>query len=354
MALHVRGLSAGTTCRYTYDYSKWDQDGLDHSTSTIQIEVTERNPDSFVLKMDGEGKYKNEIIRVAFKTGSVEKESYHTHWWIPVPIFLGGKLRIQGKRDEHNVLHDAEFEVTSIDRIALHGIAIPAARLEGNWEEPREDWISNESVNGWYSTELGILLREERNSAIAPGKAALELLKQGLQAGYEKNPSWALGGKITQKFELDSSSVRSFFAVPEKNETWDLFICHAGEDKEQVARPLAEKLTHKGFRVWFDDFTLTLGDSLSSSIDYGLANSRFGVVVLSPSFFNKKWPRRELDGLTAREISSGKTILPVWHNIDHDSIIKYSPMLADKLGVSTKKGLEKVADEILKALEKGR
>ncbi len=158
-------------------------------------------------------------------------------------------------------------------------------------------------------------------------------------------------------FEVDQTPPASRTIPPPQQvghtaETWDLFICHAGEDKEAVARPLAEILTKMGFKVWFDAFTLTLGDSLSSSIDNGLANSKFGVVILSPSFFNKRWPRRELDGLTAREISSGKTILPVWHKVDHDFIVRFSPMLADKLAVSTDEGQEKVANEIAKALKR--
>lgn len=134
--------------------------------------------------------------------------------------------------------------------------------------------------------------------------------------------------------------------------TWDLFICHASEDKDEVARPLAEALTGKGLSVWYDEFTLTLGDSLSTSIDYGLANSRFGVVILSPAFFNKEWPKRELDGLTAKEISSGKTILPIWHNVERDYVLRYSPILADKLAVSISEGLDRVVTEIQKAVSK--
>lgn len=133
---------------------------------------------------------------------------------------------------------------------------------------------------------------------------------------------------------------------------WDLFICHASEDKNGVARPLAEAFIREGLRVWYDEFTLTVGDSLSRSIDYGLANSRFGVVILSPSFFRKEWPRRELDGLTAKEIHFGKTILPVWHNVDRSYVLRFSPILADKLAISTSKGLDNVVAEILKSISK--
>ncbi len=67
----------------------------------------------------------------------------------------------------------------------------------------------------------------------------------------------------------------------------DVFICHASEDKDAIARPLAEALVERGHAVWFDEFELEIGDGLRREIDRGLAISRFGVVILSPSFFEK-------------------------------------------------------------------
>ena len=131
---------------------------------------------------------------------------------------------------------------------------------------------------------------------------------------------------------------------------WDVFISHAWEDKEAIAHPLAQALRQKGVRVWYDDFTLTLGDSLSQSINKGLGGSRYGIVILSPNFFAKQWPQMELNGLTAREAAAGKTILPIWHHVDRAAVLKYSPVLADKLAVSTDKGLDVVVQEVMEAL----
>src|SRR5690348_17350195 len=98
--------------------------------------------------------------------------------------------------------------------------------------------------------------------------------------------------------------------------THDVFVSHASEDKDAVARPLAEELRRRGLDVWFDEFTLGLGDSLTESIDHGLANSRLGVVIVSPRFIAKRWPRRELQGLVIRQMSGRrKVILPVWHEV---------------------------------------
>lgn len=71
----------------------------------------------------------------------------------------------------------------------------------------------------------------------------------------------------------------------ERDDYWDLFISHASEDKESFVRPLAHFLRELGLKVWYDEFTLSVGDSLSRSIDNGLARSRYGVVVISPAFF---------------------------------------------------------------------
>jgi hypothetical protein len=128
---------------------------------------------------------------------------------------------------------------------------------------------------------------------------------------------------------------------------YDFFICHASEDKADVARPLAENLTKAGFRVWYDEYELTIGDSLRGSIDRGLATSRYGIVILSPSFFAKDWPPRELNGLVANEVSGRKVVLPVWHNVDAKYITRYSPTLADRYAVSTQRGLDVVVKELI-------
>ena len=96
---------------------------------------------------------------------------------------------------------------------------------------------------------------------------------------------------------------------------WEAFISHASEDKDDFVRPLAEGLRERGLTVWFDEFELKVGDSLRGSIDRGLSQSRFGIVVFTPQFFEKQWPKNELNGLVTREINGAKVILPVWYKI---------------------------------------
>lgn len=116
---------------------------------------------------------------------------------------------------------------------------------------------------------------------------------------------------------------------------WDAFISHASEDKETFVRPLAVALRALGLKIWYDEFSLRLGDSLSRSIDKGLADSTFGIVVLSHHFITKSWPERELNGLVAREIDEGRVILPIWHGITKQDVKQFSPPLADKIAIKT-------------------
>lgn len=129
----------------------------------------------------------------------------------------------------------------------------------------------------------------------------------------------------------------------------DVFISHATEDKDDIVRPLAQALRDQGLSVWFDEFELRIGASLRRSIDSGLAGSRFGVVVLSESFFGKGWTNYELDGLVTREIASDgrQIILPLWHRVAKDDVIKYSPSLADKVALRTADStVSEIASEI--------
>ncbi|WP_113662350.1 toll/interleukin-1 receptor domain-containing protein [Pedobacter nanyangensis] len=116
---------------------------------------------------------------------------------------------------------------------------------------------------------------------------------------------------------------------------YDFFISHASEDKDGIVRSLADALRDNGFQVWYDEFELKIGDSLRRKIDTGLINSRFGIVIISPSFVKKNWTEYELNGMVAREMNGHKVILPIWHKISKDEVLKFSPTLADKMALNT-------------------
>jgi hypothetical protein len=149
-----------------------------------------------------------------------------------------------------------------------------------------------------------------------------------------------------------ASSGEADSVTPVSEPEYDVFISHATEDKDEVVRPLANALATGGLRVWYDEFELRIGDSLRRKIDAGLANSRFGAVVLSHSFFSKNWPQYELDGLVTREMSGEQTILPLWHRITKSEVMARSPSLADKVARSTADlTIDEIAAEIISVIQ---
>ena len=141
-------------------------------------------------------------------------------------------------------------------------------------------------------------------------------------------------------------------AIAPNGQTHDVFISHASEDKDDIVRPLANALINKGLDVWYDEFTLRIGDSLRQKIDRGLANSRVGLVVLSPSFIAKGWTNYELDGIVTRTVSGEQILLPIWHNITKQQVVDFSPSLADKVARSLiTHTIEEIAIEIADLLK---
>ena len=140
---------------------------------------------------------------------------------------------------------------------------------------------------------------------------------------------------------------------PRPDYEWDAFIAHASEDKEPFVRELATELA-KEFKVWYDDFTLKVGDRLRRKIDEGLARSRYGIVVLSKNFFNKHWPQEELDGLAQREVNGRNVILPVWLDVEYKDVADYSLPLADRIAAKAKDGLDRVVADLRDAIDAQR
>jgi hypothetical protein len=141
----------------------------------------------------------------------------------------------------------------------------------------------------------------------------------------------------------------------QKNKKWDVFISHASEDKTYV-RPLAQALSDARISVWYDEMSLEWGDDIRTKIDEGLANSRFGIVIVSKAFLKKKqWTDHELSGLFALEEPGKKVILPIWHEIEKADLIQYSPSLVLRLAMlSSRDSHADIVERILSMLGRSR
>jgi TIR domain len=130
------------------------------------------------------------------------------------------------------------------------------------------------------------------------------------------------------------------------------FLSHDSRDKEDVARPLSLELGRLLCPVWYDEYSLKVGDSLTESIDRGIRQAQKCVIVLSPHFLeNPGWSKAEFKAIMNRHIEEGAVLLPVWHNVTRDDVYGYSSFLVDIYGSNTKKGIEAVAADLYRVLK---
>ncbi|MFK5951310.1 MAG: TIR domain-containing protein [Methylococcales bacterium] len=157
---------------------------------------------------------------------------------------------------------------------------------------------------------------------------------------------------ITHELRSQFSYKTSEAPSKPRNVKYDVFISHASEDKKGFVKPLVEALQAAGYKVWYDEFTLKVGDSLRRSIDNGLKNSRYGIAVFSNAFFAKNWTQYELDGLVTREMEGHKVILPIWHMVSKDQVQNYSPTLADKKAInSSLSTIDEIVSQLAEVLD---
>ncbi|ENX37597.1 toll/interleukin-1 receptor domain-containing protein [Acinetobacter courvalinii] len=176
---------------------------------------------------------------------------------------------------------------------------------------------------------------------------ALSKKQQKVEIEHQKKLKREIDGLKASTQFITNVSVSSIDKASEVEPEYDLFISHASEDKEDFVRPLAETLQHLGIKVWYDEFTLKVGDSLRRKIDSGLRNSKYGTVVLSTDFIKKDWTNYELDALVAREMNGHKMILPIWHKVTKNDVLEYSPNLADKVALNTSvNSIEEIAHQL--------
>ena len=178
-------------------------------------------------------------------------------------------------------------------------------------------------------------LHEEYEAANARYEAA--------NARYEKEKA----AHDAAKAELDRLRHASLQGAKDALQQGRVFICHADEDKDAIARPLARMLGALSVSVWYDEYSLKLGDSLRASIEKGVAECSYGVVILSPSFFMKKWTAFELDGLTSREMLGDTVILPVWHDVGFEEVAAHLPSLAGKIAARSSDGLDRIVSAVV-------
>jgi len=118
----------------------------------------------------------------------------------------------------------------------------------------------------------------------------------------------------------------------EKSERHYAFVSYDSRDRSDVALPIAQRLRQMGCPVWYDEFSLNVGDSLRESIERGIKECGKCILIVTPNFLsNQGWPREEFNAVFTRErLEQEDIILPIWHNVTQRDVYDYSPGLANR------------------------
>ena len=193
--------------------------------------------------------------------------------------------------------------------------------------------------------------RELAGSHLRPPGASWTDREFQSRSGYYSTFAGQQMASLLRQRQADTAAEPEIARTPTSDRRRDVFISHATEDKDAIARPLARELTARGLSVWFDEYELELGDSLRQKVDEGLWHSRIGVVILSPAFFAKRWTAWELNGLVSRLMAGEPhVVVPIWHGVDGEAVRRHSPPLADIVAAQSSDGVRDIADRIQRVL----
>ena len=179
------------------------------------------------------------------------------------------------------------------------------------------------------------------------GSSSVSSFQPSLNSGGGRNSGGSVVSSARPRWSPASSSiqyttaeVRALTPIRESVEQSaaldlrDVFLCHAWDDRQEAAKELHDHLEARGVKVWFSEKDVGLGVSLLRAIDKGLANSRIGIVLVTPALLKKI----ENEGIAEKELSAllhGERLVPVVHNTTYEALRNVSPLLASRSGLST-------------------
>jgi hypothetical protein len=157
-------------------------------------------------------------------------------------------------------------------------------------------------------------------------------------SGSIARPRWSLAGSSVAYTPAEVRALTPIRESVEKRaqlpEFRDIFLCHAWDDRQGVAKELHDLLESRGVSVWFSEKDVALGTPLLREIDKGLAKSRVGIVLVTPALLRRLQGEsiadKELSVLLARE-----QLVPIVHGTTYEALREVSPLLGSRTGLST-------------------
>lgn len=206
----------------------------------------------------------------------------------------------------------------------IEGLNREIARAQQKRADLQKKQADKRTQRAKYAIDLQREIERENKKSVLEQKRIQDLYEQKVEA---------LTKSLNDALMAKQSSINLYNKMDDAE--YDVFISHASEDKTPFVEELVKALQDKDVKVWYDSLSIAWGDSLRKQIDDGLKKSRFGIVVLSENYIKKGWTQYELDGLFDIEMTKGKTILPIWHNITKQQVMDFSPTLAGRKALTS-------------------
>lgn len=151
-------------------------------------------------------------------------------------------------------------------------------------------------------------------------------------------PRWSRAGSSVVYTSAQVRTLTPFRDNVEKRASMpdlrDVFLCHAWDDRKGIAKEFHDLLESYGVSVWFSEKDVPLGATLLREIDKGLANSRIGIVLVTPALLRRVAGEgiadKELSALLARDL-----LVPIVHDTTYEALREVSPLLGSRSGLST-------------------
>lgn len=161
----------------------------------------------------------------------------------------------------------------------------------------------------------------------------------GGRSSSSSRPRWSRAGSsisYTPAQVLSLTPIRQTLETraAEQPDLRDVFLCHAWDDRQGPAKELHELLVKAGVKVWFSEKDLGLGVPMMRAIDKGLANSRIGLVLVTPALL-VRLPKESVADKELSTLLAGNRLIPIVHNTTYEALRNVSPMLASRSGLDT-------------------
>jgi len=178
----------------------------------------------------------------------------------------------------------------------------------------------------------------------------------GNRSSGSSRPRWSKSGSSVSYTSAQVQSLTPIRNVIETRaalqpELRDVFLCHAWGDRKGAAKELHDLLEASGVKVWFSEKDLGLGVPMMRAIDKGLANSRIGLVLVTPAML-ERLPKESVADKELSTLLAGNQLIPIVHDTSYDALRNVSPMLASRTGLDTSEdSMEIVAKKIAELVE---